>query len=158
MAAVSRKQKQLPEARALYAEGLSFVAIGKSLDVPAGTVRRWALEERRAGHVWVRDGEPAPAPEGNADRAEVLRRLERRLALLVEQAENDLSDAKVEERFLKLCRVIESLRGDAAELDAQMEAMKRFADFCVQNLTEDEMAPVRGPIRQFMDYLKEEHS
>jgi len=166
---VNRKKKHLPEARALYAEGLRYVEIARSLDLPPGTVRRWSTEERKAGRPWLRAGESAPSSSGpepkrsrkgprSVDRAALCRRLEARLARLIERAEDDLEDAKVEERFLKLCRVLDSLRGDAADLDAQMEAMKRFADFCMQNLTEDEMAPVRGPIRQFIDYLKEEHS
>ncbi len=161
MAALNRKKTGLPEARALYAEGLSYVEIARSLEVPAGTVRRWASEERKARRPWTREGEPVPAPAtaaGSTDRGDLCRRLEHRLALLIEQAEDDLSDAKIEDRFLKLCRVIDSLRSDSADLDAQMEAMGRFADFCMKNLTEEEMAPVRGPIRQFLDHLKEEHS
>ena len=155
MAARNNKRTHLPEARALYAEGLSYVEIAKALDLPAGTVRRWAAEERRAGRPWPSDGRPASGP---TDRGELCRRLEQRLQRLVERAENDLDDARVEDRFLKLCRVIDSLRSDSADLDAQMEAMGRFADFCMKSLTEEEMAPVRGPIRQFLDYLKEEHS
>ena len=168
MAVENRKKMHLAEARALYAEGLSFAATAEALALPVGTVRRWASEERRAGRPWVRAGEEAP-PAGagpkpgprrrrGVERSVLCRRLEQRLALLIERAEDDLDDAKVEERFLKLCRVLESLRGDAADLDAQLEAMGRFADFCMQNLTEEEMAPVRGPIRQFVDSLKEEHS
>ncbi len=202
MAAVNRKKTALPEARALYETGATYAEIAASLQVPGGSVRRWASEERKAGRPWERKDKPvtgatakpglavptqdrgeqdlhAQAPLGRGtrptsedrlegpsaethdppkDRAELCRRLEHRLALLVARAEDDLADAKVEERFLKLCRVIDSLRSDSSDLDAQMEAMGRFADFCMENLTEEEMAPVRGPIRQFLDYLKEAHS
>jgi hypothetical protein len=222
MAAVMRKKEKLSEARALYEAGASYAGIAASLDMPAGSVRRWASDDRRAGRPWrheaaeraggvpktgcqeesphaqaalgcgthqteraglpsatanpsqavpqaestAEDQQAQPvtcetetaAPDPPKDRAELCRRLENRLALLVVEAEKDLKDAKVEERFLKLCRVLESLRSDTADLDAQLEAMRRFADFCVRELTEEEMAPVRGPIRQFVDYLKEEHS
>ncbi len=208
MAAVNRKRTALPEARALYETGATYAAIAESLKVPAGSIRRWGVEEGKAGRPWTRKDEPAvgatarrglavptqdrgqndphaqaspghgtllptdahadetPAAEAPAaetpdppkDRAELCRRLEHRLGLLVVQAEDNLADAKVEERFLKLCRVLESLRADSADLDALVEAMGQFAEFCMKNLTEEEMAPVRGPIRQFLDYLKEEHS
>ena len=61
-------------------------------------------------------------------------------------------------RMLKVCRVLEHVRGDGADLDAQLEAIKRFAKFCLQNLNEEEMQHVRKAIRLFLDNLKEEHS
>ena len=160
----SKKEKHLPAARALYAEGLDYVEVAEALKMSVGTVRSWATQDRKAGDPWRRDNEPeVPAKPpagatGRVSREALFGRLEERLQRLIERSEEDLDDAKIEDRMLKVCRVLESLRGDAADLDAQLEAMKRFADFCLQNLTEDEMSPVRTAIRQFVDYLKEEHS
>lgn len=90
--------------------------------------------------------------------ARLARRLEERLAVLVEKSEASPNDPKLEDRMLKVCKVLEYLRAGEDDLDAQLAAMKRFAGFCIRTLSEDEMTPVRKAIRLFLDDLKREHS
>ena len=156
----SPKMKLLPQARALYAAGSDEDAIAASLSVSVTTVRRWAREDERAGEPWTRDGKPMTRPSRRARNSadSLRRRLQERLERLIERSEDDMDDAKIEERMLKVCRVLEALRGDTADLDAQLELTKRFAAFCMRNLTDEEMEPLRKAIRLFMDNLREEHS
>jgi len=162
--AESQKEMLLPRARALYAEGSTYDVIAESLGVSARTVRRWAAQDRAAGRPWRRDAERASStsrpslPRGEGS-AEALRaRLRERLDYLVAQSELNPDDAKLDDRMLKLCRVLEHLHKEAADVDAQLEALERFTRFCLQNLSEDEMDPVRKAVRLFLDNLKEEHS
>lgn len=167
--AQSKKDKLLPQARALYGEGLGKTVIAESLGVAASTVRRWARQDAQAGRPWQRGGQSPPAPDptppaagarpGHQCRADRLcRRLEERLERLIEEAEAAGDGARLEDRMLKVCRVLEHLRGDHDELRAQLEAMKRFASFCTRTLTEGEMAPVRKAVRLFLEHLRREHS
>jgi transposase len=159
----SRKQR-LAEARALYAEGATYAVIAEALGVSPRTVRRWARREREAGRPWQRGGgtESPPRPSAPSRSDEPLSRrlcckLEERLARLVEQSELADEDARLEDRMLKICRVLDSLRaGD--ELTARLEAIKRFAAFCVRTLPDEEMTPVRKAIRLFIEELRREHS
>jgi transposase len=169
--AQSPKAKLLPRARALYAAGSDDGVIAASLNVSETTIRRWAREDEQAGEPWLRDGgpdgptrrpsdrtHPRPRTRTRAGTDALCRQLQDRLERLIQRSEEDLDDAKIEERMLKVCRVLESLRGEAADLDAQLELTKRFAAFCMRNLSEQEMDPVRKAIRLFVDNLREEHS
>ena len=166
---LNQRQTLLPRARALYAAGSDEKAIAAALQVPAATVRRWARQDKKLGDPWRRDGgtdglatpltpRPRRRTRTPAGADALRRRLQDRLERLIELSEDDLDDAKIEERMLKVCRVLESLRGEAADLDAQLELAKRFAAFCMRNLSEEEMEPVRRAIRLFMDNLREENS
>ncbi len=146
----TKKTQHLDEARALYREGLSIPQIAAALPVSASTLRRWLRAEAEAA---------SPEPEEAAAPAEKLRRkLEERLERLVEESEADATDGKLEDRMLKLCRVLEFLRGEEDDVSAQLVAMKRFAAFCLRTLSEREMAPVRKATRLFVEKLKREHS
>jgi len=164
---MDRKSKHLPEARALYAEGLSMAAIAEALPVSVSTVRRWAREEAAGGRPWTRRATPESRPEVRQDTtaphrrvsprrplAERLRRrLERRLEKLVRQHANDVSTTALEDHMLKTCKVLELLK-DHDDPGTQLEAMRRFAAFCVRTLSEDEMGPVRKAIRLFLDEVR----
>jgi transposase-like protein len=166
--AQSKRSKLLPQARALYAEGASKAAIAESLGVAPSTVRRWARRDAQAGRPWQRGGQPPPPPRrtpaadarpGHSCRADRLcRRLEERLERLIEAGESEPGSARLEDRMLKVCRVLEHLRGGQDELRAQLESMKRFAGFCTRTLTEEEMGPVRKAVRLFLEDLRREHS
>ncbi len=166
--AQSKRSELLPQARALYAEGISKAVIAESLEVAPSTVRRWARRDAQAGRPWQRGGQPPPAPQrtpaagarpGHQCRADRLcHRLEERLERLIEADDSKSDGTRLEDRMLKLCRVLEHLRGEQDELRAQLEAMKRFAGFCTRTLTEQEMGPVRKAVRLFLEELRREHS
>ena len=167
--AASLKAQKLPEARALYAEGASCEVIAEALGVSPRTVRRWARQEHEAGRPWRRRAESDPSethdhedhgrPDAGNDSLtrRLCCRLEERLERLVEQSELADEGGRLEDRMLKVCRVLDSLRaGD--ELTGKLEAMKRFAAFCVGTLPDAEMTPVRKAIRLFIEELRREHS
>jgi len=157
--AKSLKVKLLPQALALRAEGVSMPVIAKTLNVAVRTVERWLREEsrQRPHQVTEAGGEAKPAgPPLPPD--ELVSRLEGRLARLIEASDGAADEAKLEDRMLKVCKVLESLRAGRDDLTAQLRAMNRFAAFCLSALSEDEMPPVRKAVRLFMDSLKRESS
>jgi transposase-like protein len=98
------------------------------------------------------DGPPEPLST-----SDVCRRLEARLSDLVDQTLDAEQSGRIEDRMLKICRIIEFLRG-GDELGATLRAMKDFAAFCIRLLPESEMRIVRMVIARFLDKLKKEHS
>ncbi|MCK4284172.1 MAG: helix-turn-helix domain-containing protein [Candidatus Brocadiae bacterium] len=174
--AKSAKPKLVPQARALYAEGSSKPVIAESLKVSVRTVRRWAQEEAAAGRPWRRgpsgsEEPPRPSSRAAAPRRasggargpgslpeRLCRRLEERLEELMEKSKEADDDPRLEERMLRICKVLEYLRAEADDISAQLVAMKRFVTFCLRTLSEDEMAPVRKAVRLFVDALRKEHS
>jgi len=158
----SLKPKLLSQALVLHAEGVRKAVIAKSLKVTVRTVERWLQQEHSPGLREVPDAAPAaraPSNSGPPPPAdELVRVLQNRLARLIEQSENEQKDAGIEDRMLKVCRVLESLRAGSDDLAAQLEAMKKFADFCVSTLSEDEMGPVRKAVRLFLEKLRRDNS
>jgi len=154
MRAGTRRKKVL-QARALYAEGLTQAEIAAAIGVATGTVSHWASHDRRNGDPWVR-GPRQFNPPPNATLADRLyARLQERLERLIGGTEDD---PELEDRALKVCRLLEHLRADRDNLNAQLGAMHAFASFCLQTLPEEEMAPVRRAIRMFVDQLRKEHA
>ncbi|MCD6416729.1 MAG: helix-turn-helix domain-containing protein [Planctomycetes bacterium] len=157
----SRREELVPQARALRAEGVSKRGIAAALGVSFRTVQRWASQDAAAGLPWM--GDTAP-PDTSLDRPDLTlkerlrRKLQRRLEQLVDGAEEDMKDQKSEDRMLKLCRILEYLDEDEDDPRAQLVAMERFAEFCVQNLSEAEMGPVRKATWLFLEELRREHS
>ncbi len=174
--AKSAKSKLVPEARALYAEGSSKPVIAEALKVSAGTVRRWAREEAAAGRPWRRgpsDSEEPPRPSSRAAAPRppsggargpgslperLCRSLEERLEHLMERSKEADDDPRLEERMLRICKVLGYLREEADDLSAQLVAMKRFVAFCLRTLSEDEMTPVRKAVRLFVQELRRKRS
>lgn len=151
----SKKARHLDEALALRREGLSPGQIAAALPVSASTVRRWLRAERQAPSPETE----RPEPDRTEPSAERLRRkLEERLERLIEESEVDQGNARLEDRMLKVCKVLEFLRGEGDDVAAQLEAMDGFSDFCVRTLSEGEMTPVRKAVRLFLDELKRKHS
>jgi transposase-like protein len=170
--AKSLRSRLFPQAQALIAEGVPRGVIAKSLDVNPSTLRRWVRESRGAvstpaalagavpaerpdsvAPIGRAEGGAAPSSDSSAD--QLSRKIEERLARLIETGDND---AKTEDRMLKLCKVLECLRADEDDLDAQLAAMRKFARFCVRTLCEEEMTPIRKAVRLFLDELQREHS
>ena len=163
----SCKDKLLPRARALYAEGSPKPVIAEALKVSLRTVQQWARKDALSGHPWRRETEPVPATAagrpaarsmGASPAEEICRKLEERLERLIEAGETAKDGARLEDRMLKICKVLEHLRAGRDEVGAQLSAMKRFAAFCLRTLSEEEMSPVRKAIRLFVENLKKEHS
>jgi len=156
-----KREKLLPQARTLAAEGVARPEIAAALDVAPSTIYRWANRDAEAGRPWDETGPPpAPAvttpPPTNADR--LYRRLQERLERLIDESDIDAKSTGLENRMLKLCKVLDHLREDRDDLQGQLTAMKRFGSFCARHLPEEQMSPVRKAIRMFLDELKRAHS
>jgi len=118
--------------------------------VAPSTLRRWLRQEGERAAEAPAAPTPASAPPGT-----VRGRLQRRLEHLVETAPED--DPRAEDRMLKICRVMDLLRADADDPGVQLAALERFAAWCLRNLSDAEMAPVRRAVHRFMDQLRREH-
>ena len=250
-------------ARELFQQGFSLVAIARTLNVSVVSLLRWRQQDAGMGRTWSSTGISQAGHPGLYDlqtpedrqSAVILAQLRTHLAGLARQAmwargKGAAQRPPVEDRMLKVCRVIEHPRapnrtpreprcasgrvaarrgdgdvlgsGTARSLDAaddgprrnpqgrasfvaclcrsglahwspmrvalaswpatrsapsrprgvllgapspatddimpQLVAMQRFADFCVRNLCEAEMPPVRKAVRLFLDDLKARHS
>ncbi|MGD2176013.1 MAG: DUF1804 family protein [Candidatus Brocadiaceae bacterium] len=143
-------------ARDLYFQNSTLDAIARSLEVSVMSLLRWRRDARLAGRPWRRANEPEPEEEMRRKLREVLMRL-------VDEAHEREGDRPqehpcLEDRMLKICRVLEHVRPDAEDLTAQLKGLKRFAGWCLRNLREDQMGPVRHAVRRFVDEMREEHS
>ncbi|MFW6189893.1 MAG: helix-turn-helix domain-containing protein [Planctomycetota bacterium] len=156
-----KREKLLPQARTLAAEGVPKPEIAAALDVAPSTIYRWAKRDAAAGRPWDEKdppSPPAPAPPAPNSADRLYRRLQERLERLIDESDTDAKSANLENRMLKLCKVLDHLREQRDDLEGQLRAIKRFGSFCARRLPEDEMAPVRKAIRLFLDELKREHS
>lgn len=157
-----KRKRLLDQARVLYAEGAATSVIARAVGVAPATVRRWARKAAQAGAPWQREARPRPhcnqacRPARTAE-ADLRHMLEQRLADLVARSAEEPDKPGAEDRMLKVCKVLEFLRG-ADDLEAQLRAIKGFAAFCVQALSEDEMAPVRKAIHLFLEKLRRENA
>lgn len=61
-----------------------------------------------------------------------------------------------EARMLRAARVLQCIETEGPELVQRLKAMNHFATFCVSNLTEEEIQPVRVAISRYLDKLKDE--
>ncbi len=148
---VRKRKTLLPQARALHREGVPATGIASSLGVSRRTVDRWRERDEGMGNPW--DVVQAEDPGQR-----LRRRVEERLLALADAMDGDEPDPKLEDRMLKLCRVLDHLPTDEADIDSQLAWARQFVTFCLHNLTEDEMPPIRKAVRLFLDDLKERNS
>jgi transposase len=153
----SSKEDLLPQARALYSAGADKDVIAEAIGVSRRTVRRWAKQDADEGRPWRRG--QAPLQEGPAPgrRARLRGRLEARLERLIEEGEIDPDGTRLEDRMLKICRVLDHLQ-EEDDLSAWLRAMERFAAFCTRTRSEAELEPIRRAVSEWMSHLKEEYS
>jgi transposase len=152
-------------ARDSYGRGLPVNAIAQTLNVSVMSILRWRQQDMEAGMSWTGPARPQSAESGAAEPQlrELLRsQLQTHLAELVRQALNAESKGRaryptVEDRMLKVCRVIEHLDPDTDDPGIQLAVMQGFAAFCVRALSEQEIGPVRKAVRLFLDDLKARH-
>ncbi|MFW6189048.1 MAG: hypothetical protein ACOC7T_01325 [Planctomycetota bacterium] len=143
-----------PRARALYERGGTLSEVADQLDVHRATLCRWSGKDAEAGRPWRR--RPAPAEGPAYVRARLHQKLERMADGLAGDAEGE--EVELADRMLKVCRVLEDLPEQGAGLEGLLQAMRRFMDFCLQRLPEEQTPPVRRAVRMFVENLKEEHT
>jgi hypothetical protein len=147
----TKRRTLLPQARALHREGVPATGIASSLGVSRRTIDRWRASDEGMGNSWDAGQTESPSRR-------LRRRVEERLLVLADAMDGDEHDLKLEDRMLKLCRVLDHLPTDEADIDSQFAWIRQFVTFCLHNLTEDEMPPIRRAVRLFLDDLKERNS
>jgi transposase len=161
------KGQLLPQARLLDMEGLDKAAIAAALGVSRRTVQRWAKQDAGAGKAWRQDVDRRRAARlatmgiASADPEEVTARircrLEARVEKLMAKVDKDVEGSALEDRLLKICKVLDYFRPRGDDPSSVLHAMKRFASFCTCNLSEEEMGGVRKGVRLFVESLRKEH-
>jgi hypothetical protein len=128
---------------------------------PSGGVK----QDREAGMPWTRPEQAQPAGSeapGTDLRPRLRSQLEAHLARLVRQTLNADKRGRprgpaLEDRMLKVCRVIEHFDPDTDDPTVQLAVLKGSVAFCVRTLSEPEMPPLRKALRLYLDDLKARH-
>jgi len=153
-----KKRKMLHRARRLYARGLSMREVAAALGVGLGTVQRWSRHDAEEGRDW----KEARRERDDRRPGLVIERLENAFAQLLRHR-NRQEDAgkgkkRLEDRLLKLLRVIELYRKTRDDTDERMTALEGFVAYCVEHVAPEEMKPIRGAVNRYIEHLKRENT
>jgi hypothetical protein len=160
-------------ARIAYQEGPSCVGRPHAADLARPRAAREAsLPLAAVPDSWADDPSDADqpelpmaaAPDADALQDRLCADLERRLEALAGEAADLRNRTRkpdypcLEDRLLKLSRIIRSFRDNGPDVDCQLKTMGGFVQYCLTHLCEDEMPPIRKAVRGFLDDLKERNS
>lgn len=154
-----KRDRLLPRARALYAQGMHFKDIGAALGVTKDTVRKWYDYDLKRGTSWDKEREQ----QENARPERIMELLERRFGRMVLAGEAAAEDPEAlgddyEARLLKMLQIRNGYRKSADKLTSILDAIEEFATFCAQNVSLDELAVVRSAVERFTDKLRKDNS
>ncbi len=153
-----KKRRMLHRARRLYARGLSMREVAAALGVSVGTVHRWSRSDAEQGRDWKQ----ARRERDERRPGLVIERLENAFAQLLrhrnQQEAAGKGEKRLEDRLLKLLRVIELYRETRDDTDARMTALEDFVAYCVEHVPPEEMQPIRGAVNRYIEHLKRENS
>jgi transcriptional regulator with XRE-family HTH domain len=147
------REEKIYRARELYADGLSQAEVADVLGVATNTVQRWSAEDD------VDWGALRKERAGTRPHA-VLRTLKRRFARLAVEAREASSGGRrvPEDRLLKILKVIDKYTDLTAGVAGRLEAIEDFLRFCVDRLPEEEVSPVRGAVRRYVNHIRRENA
>ena len=148
----AEQSKLQEDARRLFVHGTSIADIAGALGKSEQTVYRWKAGDKECGIIWedlrgeARQKSPVAA-----------------LAILVEMRET-LLHAGTEEQSIggladalwKIQRVIDSVRKELGDTSTDLEAIRKYTEWCVLNVPESDMDVVRRSVGGFLSHLKEE--
>ena len=147
---VAKRDILISRARELYAAGLSQRQVAEVLGVHRTTVRTWARQERDQGQAWEKLREERRRTRPSL----ILRELKRRFAdALLRQPAEDETPKDVEDRLLKLTRIIEGY-GKLGGVADRLEVMEEFAAFCAGTLGKEERTVVRRAVTGYLQQVK----
>jgi transcriptional regulator with XRE-family HTH domain len=153
-----RRRKYIHRARRLYARGLSRKEVAEAVGVAKSTVQRWARHDARQGRDW----QDARRRCQQRRPTLIIERLEDCFARLLshkeEQEQAGKGKKKLEDRLLKLLRVIELYRKTRDDSETQLAALEDFVAFCVRQVPADDMEVIRGAVNSYIEHLKRENS
>ena len=146
--------RTVSRARALFAEGISYAEISRTLGVHVNTVIYWAQRDAKRGVPWhtLRTQRLAGST------LTLQRELVDHIAELLHQPEASSETPMSEERIVKMLRALEGYRKLDADLSACLATMQSFAEFCTANLSPETIACIRDAVEAYLDDLKRKHS
>ena len=149
-----KRDKLIGRARRLYAAGLTRREVANALGVCRSSVTKWAADDKKAGTDW--DELRREHREGLS--TAVLRRLKARFAEVLAGAEKATGPKAVEvdDRLLKLTRIIESYSKLSQSISGRLAVMEEFADFCSAELGEEAAASVRPAMTAYLGRVRDE--
>jgi hypothetical protein len=81
-------------------------------------------------------------------------KLEAHFAALVQGLDADTDGYKPEDRALKVTKLLAFMDERLDTSEADLAAMERFVRFCLHELTEDKMQPVRKAVRLYTEQIR----
>jgi len=138
----------LPQARALYVQGMTTLDIADGIGVSAATVRRWKADDRKAGHSW----EAARAEDRRKNPHALLEIVERRLEGIA--ADDDLDANAWADALYKVNRVVESIRSRIGDVSTVMGVLTDLAEWAATNAKPEHMPAVRAVMQNYISHLK----
>ena len=138
------KQELVPQARALYAQGLTIQEIADSLDVSQSTVHRWKKDQG--------DWDALRKNRARKDPHALLAILETQRDELV--TTGDVHDGSYADALHKLQRVIQSVRAEFRDVSTALGVLEDFARWCGEQLSEDDLFAARRLVESYLDHLK----
>jgi len=148
------RQSRKSEARNLYAVGRSLPEIASILQCSPTTLRHWRRRDDLDGSSWenLRTDAERRSP------ANIFRMLQDQLADLVAHGPggDDLSKEPglYETRILRLTQAIARFRATSADITINLLALERFAVWCAEHATDDELATGRALVERYTDALR----
>jgi len=149
------KQDLIPQARELYARGISLAEIADSLHVNASTISRWKAAAEKAGRPWSAARERA---QGHDPRA-VLSILDQSLAGMA----TDLREAVKGDKgsVVALADALQKVDNVRARLEAryggittELAVLEKFALFVRDHLDDVDLGVVRRAVDAYLDDAK----
>jgi len=140
-----------PQARMLYAQGVSLSNIADSLGVATSTVSRWKSAAGGTSSDWDRQRED----HESRDPVALLEILERRREDLAEAGPGD-EPGSWADTLWKMQRVIESVRDEFEDITTQMTVLTKFARFVSEELPEEDLQAVQRATAAYLQHIKEE--
>ena len=154
----AKRDLLLERARRLYVQGTNLKEIAEFLGVSRDAVARWFRQDLARGLSWDVEREE----EQKLRPARILKLLERRFGRMVldgdrREQEGAAVDDDYEGRLLKMLQIINGFRKSADELTLILRALDEFAEFCLENLTREELAVTRKAVERFGDQLRRQN-
>jgi transposase len=142
------KQDAIPQARALYAQGLTVEDVASSVGVSAATIRRWRAADSRDGRDW----DAARTERRARDPQALIAIIEDRLNSIARDRE--MPDGMYADALFKLQRVLQSVRETYRDTGSMLYALQGFASWCSEHLTDDELAIVSRAVDGYLSDIK----
>lgn len=142
------RQELIPQARALFAQGLTIADIAKAVGVSAGTVHRWKAADRKAGSDW----EAARSTRQRKDPRALIAILEDRLYKIAQK--RDMEDGRWGDTVQKISNVLHRERERLGDLSIVMSALAEFAAWAEHNVSEEDLAALYRTHEAYFAYLK----